>query len=353
MMNIADRLIGHEEPPYIIAEIGVNHDGRVERALRLIDAAAEAGADAVKFQFFEADLLLGRSAPLAAYQSQAGETDAREMLRRLELPREAYADLLSHALSRRLHAIVTVFSLEHVDVAAALAWDAFKVASPDLVNRPLIGALASTGRPLILSTGGASAEEVEHAARWTLSSDVGFMQCVSSYPALDDHAALGGIEAVRALTGRPVGYSDHTQGVETGGLAVAAGACMLEKHLTWSRGAAGPDHEASLEPDRFARYVDRAHRAYEMVGERVKRVLDVERGVRMVTRQSVAAARDLPAGRPLEAGDLTLRRPGDGLPAEALPTLEGRVPSRAIVAGEILRESDLADASGGAGVSAA
>jgi len=341
-MIIADRTISPVDPPYVIAEIGVNHDGNPDRARRLIEAAREAGADAVKLQWFETDLLLSAAAPLAAYQERSGEPDAHAMLRRLELPRDAYADLLDHAHAVGLHAIATIFSLELVRPATALAWDAFKIASPDLINRPLIEALATRDRPLILSTGGSTLDEVERARDWTASADVAFLQCVSAYPTPDEQASLGAIPLLRRRTGRPIGYSDHTRGVDTGALAVAAGARILEKHLTWASGVAGPDHAASLEADRFAEYVALARRAHLMLGPAAKSVLEVERPVRDVARQSVAAARSVPAGRPLTRDDLTILRPGAGLPPDRLESLIGRALARPVEPGEIIRASDIA-----------
>lgn len=315
-MNIAGRSIGPGHAPYIIAEIGVNHDGEPAKALALIDAAADAGADAVKFQMFDADLLMSRAAKLAAYQRAAGERDPVEMLRRLQLSAGRMEALAARAHARGVHAIVTVFSVELVEHAARLPWDAYKTASPDIIHRPLLDALMATGRPLIISTGASTLDEVQRAALWLAAARArtAYLQSVSCYPTPVEHAELAGIGALTGL-GAAVGYSDHTPDVQTGALAVEAGAQILEKHFTLDRRAHGPDHAASLEPRDFAEYARRARAARPGSARGgVKRVLPIERDVRAVSRQSLVTTRDLPEGHVLTRGDVTFKRPGTGVP---------------------------------------
>ncbi len=338
---------------YVIAEIGVNHDGAPEKALDLVDAAAAAGADAVKLQYFQTDLLMSKSAKLAAYQKAAGESDPIAMLRRLELRLEQMAPIVTRTKAAGLHAIVTVFSTELVERAETLAWDAYKTASPDIVHRPLLERLARTGRPLIVSTGAARAEEVATAAGWLRSwgtaGRVATLQCVSSYPTPMAEAELGGIGALQVLTSGPVGYSDHTAGEDTGAMAVRMGATLLEKHLTYSRQAKGPDHSASLEPDGLKRYVGLARAAAESgertaipAAQRVKRVLPIEEDVRRVSRQSVVAARALSPGTVLVESDLTIKRPGIGIPAADFSRVPGKRVVRAIEADCVIAWEDVA-----------
>lgn len=341
-MKIGNREIGDAHPPYIIAEIGVNHDGSVERAKELVRAAKSAGAEAIKLQWFRARLLLSRAARLAAYQAEAGAEDPFEMLEALELDEAVMREIVDEAHSLGLHAIVTVFSVELVEPASRLAWDAFKTASPDLINLPLLAALGATSRPLLISTGAAKAVEVARAAEWLDRHTTAFLQCVSAYPTPEDDAALGGIRPVARLTGRPTGYSDHTTLVETGGLAVAAGACILEKHLTYDRNASGPDHAASLDPSRFAEYVAHARRSWRMVGERVKDLLPVEHDVRNVARQSLTSTHALAAGHRLTSEDITVKRPGSGLEPWKLDDVIGRTLSRDVEADRPLVLEDLA-----------
>jgi N,N'-diacetyllegionaminate synthase len=347
---IGERVIDEAHPPYIIAEIGVNHDGDPARALSLVDAAADAGADAVKFQLFRADLLMSRAAKLAAYQKAAGEHDPVEMLRRLELGVDQLRAPAARAKARGVHAIVTVFSEPLVAQAQSIAWDAFKTASPDLVNTPLLKALRATGKPMILSTGAATLDEVRGAVTWMGQTDAdkeepapfALLQCVSSYPCPERDASLAAIRNLAALGGFPVGYSDHTPGTDTGALAVAVGACILEKHLTWSNAARGPDHAASLEPGAMKEYVRLARRAWEMLGRGGKRLLEVEHEVRRVSRQSIVATRPLRAGEQLSSDMLCCKRPGTGVPAAAFDSLIGRVLARDIEEDTPLTTEDLA-----------
>ncbi|MCH2145814.1 MAG: N-acetylneuraminate synthase family protein [Phycisphaerales bacterium] len=328
--------------PMVIAEIGVNHDGDPERALQLVDHAAGCGADAIKVQWFRASSLLSTEAALVEYQRASGEQDPASMLERLELGPSSMQEVLERARHHGLLAIATVFSPDLVGEAAALDWDMYKTASPDLVNRPLLEALAGLDRPMILSTGGATLDEVEQALGWVGDSRVALLHCVSSYPTPPEHAALGGIRALARAFDRPVGYSDHTLGWETGGLAVAAGATILEKHLTWNRSAIGPDHASSLDPELFGRYVESARRAVGMMGANTKQVLPIERAVREQARQSIAAGRDLAAGTELHAEDLTTMRPGNGIRPAAMPDLLGCRLVRDVKRGTLLQPGDLA-----------
>lgn len=326
-MRIGTRQIG--APAYIIAELGVNHDGSVDRALEMTDAATEAGADAIKLQLFRADLLMSKASRLAAYQAAAGERDPMEMLRRLELTLGDMGRIVDRAHARGIHAIVTPFSVELVDAAERLGFDAYKTASPDIIHKPLLDRLVATGKPFIVSAGAATIEEVARAARWLAPARdrVAFLQCVSSYPTRDADASIRGMQAIARVWAGPVGYSDHTTGVDTGAVAAVHNAAMLEKHFTWSKHAAGPDHAASLEPSEFRAYATLARDESAMkawmgkvptspdlrLGPDEKVVLACEQDVRRLSRQSIVARRDLPHGHVLTLEDLTIKRPGTGI----------------------------------------
>jgi len=361
-MRIGSREINPEFPPYVIAEIGVNHDGSADRAVSLTHAAADAGADAVKLQLFTADALMSKAAKLAAYQRTAGETDPLAMLRRLELSIDDMAPVVRAAHARGIHAIVSVFSVEHVAIAERLPWDAYKTASPDVTNRPLLDALAATGKPLIVSTGASTMDEVRRAIAWLapIHDRLAVLHCVSSYPAAPDDANVDAMRAVMAEFRGPVGYSDHTPDLDTGALAVgpsrSGAATILEKHLTFSRRAAGPDHAASLEPSELAEYIRLARdsRVFDRakpddpstpcdvrLGDGRKRVLPCERDVRRVSRQSLAATRDLPAGHVLTRADLTIKRPGTGLEPFRLHEVLGRATTRTVEADMPLTHADI------------
>lgn len=375
-MRIGTREIGPSQPAYIIAELGVNHDGSVERALELTDAAAESGVDAIKLQLFEADMLMSRAAKLAAYQRSAGEKDPIAMLKRLELPREAMELVIERAHEKGLHAIVTVFSLEHVELAKTMAWDAFKTASPDVVNRPLLEALAGLRgaketRPLLVSTGASTLQEVARALTWLrpVGGRLGVLQCVSSYPTPLGQGELGGISAIADIWPGVVGYSDHTPDVMTSAVAVALGAQVLEKHMTYDKLAIGPDHIASLTaremgeyvefaiqafaakehlkkehpPEDLTRFIGGAEKLTARQGEYVKtkRVLPIEEDVRRVSRQSVVCTRAVAAGEVIGRDDVTVKRPGTGLPAYLMDEVVGKRAARDIEADTPLVAEDV------------
>lgn len=349
------------EPPYIIAEIGVNHDGDVSRAIELTDAADDAGASAIKLQCFSTDHLMSRAARLAAYQRNAGERDPFAMLRRLELTLDEMAVIVERAQKRGVDAIVTVFSVELVSPCADLDWTCFKSASPDIIHRPLLEAMAATGRPLIVSTGAATLEEVERAAAWLrpCAAGLAFLQCVSSYPTPPEFAAIGAMASIAEATHTPVGYSDHTASTDTGAIAVQCGARILEKHLTYDCTAAGPDHAASLDPDAFATYVTLARQAAMApvggrgsdssnatndvrIGTPLKSVLPVENDVRRASRQSIVTMRELHAGDTITSSDVTFKRPGSGIEPWRLDGILGRHITCTVEADTPLTDADLA-----------
>lgn len=364
MITIGGRPVGRQAAVYVIAELGVNHDGSASRALELVDAAADAGADAIKLQLFRADLLLSRACALAAYQAAAGERDPVSMLRRLELPIDAMGPVVARAHALGLHAIVTVFSPGLVPQARALPFDAYKTASPDIVNLPLLEALMATGKPMLVSTGAATLDECARAVGW-LSPALGrtlLLQCVSSYPTAPEDASIAAMADLARLPGymNPVGYSDHTREVDTGAVAVNFTPCpavVLEKHLTYSRSAPGPDHAASLEPAEFRQYATLARDESQMrvwmgspptrlsdrrLGDGVKRVLPCEQDVRRLSRQSVVSARVIRKGERLGVADLAIKRPGTGIEPWRLDEVIGRLAARDIDADVPLVAEDLA-----------
>jgi N-acetylneuraminate synthase/N,N'-diacetyllegionaminate synthase len=248
--------------------------------------------------------------------------------------------------------------VELVREAETLAWDAYKTASPDVVHRPLLEALAATGRPLIVSTGAAELGEVERAVGWLrgAAARLALLQCVSCYPAEPADAAIGGMAALRRVHAGPVGYSDHTREVDTGDLAADQGAAILEKHFTYDKGAPGPDHAASLEPGEFRRYAELARDASLLrlrvgpegptasdprLGPPDKRVLACERDVRAVSRQSIVLKRGVRAGEVIAPQDATFKRPGTGLEPWRVEQVVGWRAARAIEADVPLSAGDV------------
>jgi len=324
----------------VIAEIGVNHDGNVDRAIELIHQAKRAGANAVKFQLFDPRHLLSAQAVLADYQKQSDD-DVFQMLDRLKLSADNLLKLRAEARRIGVHFIVTPFSLENVELLRDLHVDAVKIASPDVVNLPLVKMTAMLGKPMIVSTGAADLEELAPCVEIIRDRPAALLHCVSSYPTPVEDASLGAIGAIASRYAMPVGYSDHTCDMTIGALAVAAGACVMEKHLTWNRSAAGPDHAASFDADQFALYVDMIRSAARMIGPRAKEVRGVEREVRQICRQSVCIKRDLNPGYRLRRDDLTVKRPGSGIPAAAMEDVIGRKLARPVKANQLLTEPDL------------
>ena len=342
---------GHElaagRPTLVIAEIGVNHDGSVDRALELVAAAADAGADAVKLQLFTATGLMNAASDFAGYQRErVADADPAAMLRRYELSADDVATVVAEVRRRGLLPLATPFSPADVATVGRLGLPAVKVASPDLVNRPLLGCVAQLGVPVLASTGAATMAEVSRSCGWLRKWRVEFalLHCVSSYPVAADDAHLCWIGELAAKFGVPVGYSDHTTDLLAGALAVASGATVVEKHLTYDRNASGPDHSASFDPAQFRRYVTLVRRADALRGQPGKRVLPGEADVRRVSRQSLVAARDLEPGQVVAAGDVTVQRPGTGIPAADVARAVGRRTVGSIRRGTLLSWDMLAAA---------
>ncbi len=352
-VQIGGKPVLRDGPPFLMAEIGVNHDGSVEKGLKLVEAAAAATADAVKFQLFRADLLLAKQAGLVEYQKSAASS-ADDLLEPLQLSREKMQPLIERAKDLGMAAVVTPFSPELVEECLKMGVDAIKLASPDLVNRPLLEEAARTGLPLILSSGAAELTEIERTVGWLYKFGAAertvLLHCVSSYPTPAEMATLGAIAVLRGrFSEMPIGYSDHTQETFTAAMAVGVGACLLEKHLTLDRQAKGPDHAASLEPAQLAEYCALARIGYAMRGRYEKRVLEAERGVRDQTRQSVVARVDIRAGTILTREMLTVKRPGTGIPAAGFDQVIGRVAACDVAANSVLGWKDVGgeDLSGG------
>ena len=337
--------LGEGQPCFVIAEAGVNHNGDIELAHRLIDAAADAGADAVKFQAFHADRVAAEVAPAAAYQVRtAGAASQLELLRGLELDAEAFAALKLHAEERGLVFLATPFDDASVELLDGLGVAAYKVASPDVANPLLLREIGRRRRPVILSTGTADLDEVQAAVatlRDAGANDVVVLHCVSAYPAPADEANLRAMATLRDALGVPVGFSDHTEGDEVALAAVALGACALEKHFTLDRSSLGPDHASSLEPAELAQLVARVRRVESALGDGVKAPSSAERENADAIRRSLAAADDLPEGTVLTEEMLIALRPGTGIPVARVADVLGRRLRRSVARHELLDPADV------------
>lgn len=336
---IQDRTLSPTDPTFVIAEIGVNHDGSLDRALELVEHARAAGADAVKLQLFRAQTLMHATSAFAGYQvDRCAEATPPEMLRRYELSAEDARTVVRAIRDAAMVPIATPFSLEDVGLVRELDLPAVKIASPDLVNRPLLQRVARLGRPMLISTGASTLDEIDATVGWMRSWNASFalLHCVSSYPTPPCEANLCWITELAARFGAPVGHSDHTTDALSGPLAVAAGATVIEKHLTYDRHAQGPDHAASFDPEEFAEYVRLIRRAEHMRGAPGRRVLAVEEDVRKVSRQSLVLTRALRPGDRVTEADLTVQRPGTGIPAADVVKVVGMRMTTAAPAGAML-----------------
>lgn len=328
-VSIAGRPIGPEHPCLVIAEAGVNHNGDLDLARRLVDMAAEAGADAVKFQTFKAERLVTSGAQKAEYQRRhTSATESQfDMLRRLELTSDAHRELQARCRARNVLFLSTPFDEDSADFLESLDVPAFKIPSGEITNLSFVAHVARKRRPMIVSTGMAYLHEVEAAVRTireTGNSDIVLLHCVSNYPAAPGDANLRAMHTMAATFGLPVGYSDHTEGIEVALAAAVLGACVVEKHLTLDRALPGPDHQASLEPGEMKAMVRGIRIVQEALGHGRKEPAASEAAIAQVARRSLVAARDLVAGTMLAEGDIAVRRPGTGLPPARRADLVGR-----------------------------
>lgn len=332
---------------FIIAEAGVNHNGSLDLALQLVDAAKASGADAVKFQTFRADLLATRSAHKAAYQERTTEKAESqfEMLRRLELDAAAHRLLIDHCQQIGIQFLSSAFDAQSADLLAAMNVPLYKVPSGEITNLPFLQHLASKGRPLILSTGMSTLGEVEeavHVIQAAGATQLTLLHCVTEYPAPYAEVNLRAMQTLRVAFSLPVGYSDHTPGIDIAIAAVALGAEVIEKHFTLDRSLPGPDHAASLEPVELQQMVTAIRHVEAALGNGIKAPAPCELPNLSVARKSVVAARELPSGHQLAIGDLDIKRPGNGLAPKLLPALIGRTLGASVVKDEIISWKHLA-----------
>ena len=327
----------------IIAEAGVNHNGDLELAKQIVKAAANAGADLVKFQTFTAEGLAIDSAPKADYQNQT--TDQKQsqfaMLRQLELTAEMHEQLIVYCSKQGIGFFSTGFDLESVDYLASLGADRFKIPSGEITNLPYLRHVGAFGKPLILSTGMATLGEIEAALAaceiaGTPRSRITVLHCNTEYPTPMSDVNLRAMCSIRDAFGVAVGYSDHTLGIEVPIAAVALGATVIEKHLTLDRNWPGPDHKASLEPDEFAVMVRAIRNIEQAMGDGIKRPSPSEAKNKPIARKSLVAARSIKAGERFTPENLTAKRPGTGVSPMRWDKAMGRTATRDYGADEMI-----------------
>jgi sialic acid synthase SpsE len=341
VVDIGSRPVGPGHPCYVIAEAGANHNRDLDTARRLIDVAVDAGADAVKFQTYSGRTLYSTKTPQFDYLADLSDKKPHELLEDVSLPREWQPVLSDHCRDRGIQFLSTPFDLQAIAELDALGVPAFKVASFELVDIPLLREIGARRRPVILSTGMATLGEIDEAiaaVRAGTAVPVCLLQCASVYPAPPHIMNLRSIPSMQAAFGVPVGLSDHTLGIHVAPAAVAVGANLIEKHFTLDRSQPGPDHPFAIEPDELRDLITHVRDVEAALGDGVKRGPSPEEAAEMYAkaRRSVVAAQPIPKGTRVTRDMLTTKRPGWGIPPRFLEILVGRVATTDIDEDDIL-----------------
>jgi N,N'-diacetyllegionaminate synthase len=336
---IAGRAIGPDQPPYCIAEVGINHNGELALAKRMIEVAQACGADAVKFQTFRAEEFCGDPAQTFSYQSQGKQVTESmlAMFRRYEFSREQWLAVKAHCEQVGITFFSTPQNRSDLDMLLSIGVPAVKIGSDDFTHLPLVRSYREAGLPMILSCGMADLAEVHRsldAAGWFAGHAVALLLCTSQYPTPPQDVNITKLTTLQgAFPGLLVGFSDHTQGPLAASLAVALGARIFEKHFTLDKGLPGPDHWFSEDPAGLTEWISTIRSADAMRGSPYVRPTRAEHEMRPIARRSIVALRDVAEGERLDIANVGLRRPGDGLPPEMLDQLLGLIATRTIPRG--------------------
>ncbi len=320
----------------IIAEAGVNHNGDFEIAKKLVDAAARAGADYIKFQTFKAEALVSKNAQKAEYQqTNIKEKDSSQlnMLKKLELSERQHLDLIHYCQEKNIHFFSTAFDLESINFLKSCNLNLWKIPSGEITNYPYLKKIASFGEPVILSTGMCTMEDIEQAitvltSNGTKKEDITVLHCNTEYPTPMQDVNLKAMQTISRKLGVKVGYSDHTLGIEVPIAAVALDATIIEKHFTLDRNMEGPDHKASLEPGELKAMVDAIRNIEKALGSPEKTVTDSERKNREVARKSIVASTSIKKGDLFSETNITVKRPGSGISPMRWEYVLGQIASR-------------------------
>lgn len=344
VVHIGNRPVGEGHPCYVVAEAGVNHNGQLDLARRLVQVAAEAGAEAVKFQKRSVRDILVADALDRAYDSpNAMGTTYGEHRERLELSDEAFGQVMACAAESGITVFASAWDPRSADALDAAGVPAFKIASADVTNLPLIEHVARKGRPMIMSTGMSTMEEIADAVATVRRhhDDLILLQCTSVYPSASDEVHLRAMETLRGAFQVPVGYSGHERGLAPTQAAVALGAAVVERHLTLDRTMRGPDHAASLEPDELQMLVRNVREIERALGSPDKRILEREWPSRRRLAKSVVAAYAIRAGTTITPDMLVVKGPGTGISPRLLPRLVGLVAATDIAPDTVIPEEAL------------
>jgi N-acetylneuraminate synthase len=328
MIQTSDINIGENTPTFIIAEAGVNHNGSIEKAKKLIDAAVEAGVDAVKFQTFNTDKLVTKSAPKANYQNETTDKDESQynMLKKLELSKKDHEILLDYCSEKNIKFMSTPFSFDTVDLLEEIGIDIYKIGSSDTNNLPLLKYIASKNKPIILSTGMSNLTEVSEAVdtiKKTGNNNLVLLHCVSNYPADYENVNLKVMNTMRKAFDLIVGYSDHTLGIEVPIAAVAMGAKAIEKHFTLDKTMEGPDHKASLNPEELKQMVSSIRNIEKSLGVSIKKPTINEIDNKNTVRKSLVINKKMNKNEIIKKENLEIKRPGTGIEPKFLDIING------------------------------
>ena len=328
---------------FIIAEVGVNHNGSLELAKKLIDVAVEAGADAVKFQTFKADKLVSKHAQKADYQKQTTSTDESQydMIKKLELDDNAHRILIRYCKEKEIMFLSTPFDHDSIDLLISFEMPIFKIPSGEITNLPYLRHIGRLGKEVILSTGMANLNEVQDALEvlikaGTSKEKITVLHATTEYPCPIGEVNLHAMQTIKAAFGVKVGYSDHTQGIEVPIAAVAMGACVIEKHFTLDRTLEGPDHKASLEPDELKAMAQAIRHIELALGDGVKRPSESEQKNIPVARKSILASRPIEIGETFSDNNLIVKRPGNGISPMRWDEVVGHKATRNFSADELI-----------------
>ncbi|WP_280174036.1 N-acetylneuraminate synthase [Gracilibacillus kekensis] len=343
MIKIGEKVIHSSSPTYIIAEVGVNHNGDMNIAKKMIDVAVESGADAVKFQTFKAKSLVSSSANLAEYQKKnMGEHESQyNMLKKLELTEQDFIILKEYCEDKGIEFLSTPFDIDSALFLERIGVHAFKVGSGDLTNHPFLKGLANLNIPIILSSGMANLGEIEEALNILKDSEVLLLHCTSDYPAPYEDVNLKVINTMKHSFGNIVGYSDHTDGSEISIGAVALGAKLIEKHFTLDRNMEGPDHKASITPKEFKEMVNSIRNLEKALGDGIKRCMPSEADTKEVARKSIVAKSAITKGTILNEDILTVKRPGNGIEPKFFELIQGKEIKKDVQADQVIKWDDI------------
>lgn len=343
-IKIGNKIVSYKSPVFIVAEAGVNHNARLDLALKLIDAAVFAGADAVKFQTFRVEDVTTASAEMAEYQKRnlGKEESQLEMGRKLELKESYWPILIQHAKERG----IIFFSTPHGHIKSAgylhkLKVPAFKLGSGDITNIPLLEYVSKLKKPIILGTGMSDLETVREAVvaiKKAGNNQIIALHCTTDYPLAPENVNLRAMQTLMQELGVLVGYSDHTLGSQTSVMATAMGACMIEKHITLDKTLPGPDQIASIEPLEFQEMVKQIRKATVILGRPEKKIVQCEKQYVSLVRKSLVASRKIKKGEKFSVRNLTVKRPGTGIPPKRFNEMLGKVAAQAIPKDTLLTE---------------